>query len=227
MKLKSKLQRKIDGPGWIEVICGAALSIVLGVVLAVAFLVFKPVTSVKEIPKEPAADMVYYIEGTREGSKIREVTNKKRLMAQGQSVTLNEDELNTMVMPAVVPRDPKNTELVGTEKTTETIATGLPNFRIRDSVMQIGLPIQINAYELEHKLILQTRGSFAKVGDSVVFQPGELWLGSCPLGNIPAAKEFVVKQVLARAKLPDDAVAAWKNVADATVEGSTVRLTAR
>jgi hypothetical protein len=227
MKMKSKLQRKIDGPGWVEVICGAALSIVLGVVLAVAFLVFKPVTSVKELPKEPIADMVYYIEGTREGSKIREVTAKKRLMAQAQSVTLNEDELNTMVMPPIVPRDPKNAELVAAEKDVKTIVPGLPNFRIRQNVMQIGMPIQINAYEMEHKVILQTRGSFAKVGDAVVFQPGELWLGSCPLENIPAAKEFVMKQVLARAKLPDDLVAAWKNVGDATIEGSTVRLTAR
>jgi hypothetical protein len=227
MKMKSKLQRKIDGPGWIEVICGAALSVVLGVVLAVAFLVFKPVTSVKELPKEPVDDMVYYIEGTREGSKIREVSAKKRLIAQGQSVTLNEDELNTLVMPPVAPRNPKNLELPATEKSTDKIVPGLPNFRIRENVMQIGIPIELNAYEMNHKVILQTRGNVTKVGDTIVFQPGELWVGSCPLENIPAAKEFVMQQVLARAKFPDDLVAAWKNVGDVVVEGSTVRVTAR
>ena len=91
--MKSKLQRKIDGPGWVEVFFGAALSVLLGVVLAAVFLVSKPVTTVKELPKEPVPKMVYYIEGSRESSKIRGVDAKRKLLAQGGSVVLSEDEL--------------------------------------------------------------------------------------------------------------------------------------
>jgi hypothetical protein len=225
--MKSKLQRKIDGPGWFEVIFGAALSVLLGAVLAVAFLVFKPVTSVKEMPKEPADDTVYFIEGTREGSKIREVSAKRRLMAEGSSVVLNEDELNTLVMPPTAPPQPKKMELPQPDQGPDTIVAGLPNFRIRDNVMQIGVPVQLNVYEMEKKIIVQTRGAFAKSGESVIFQPGELYIGSCPLERLPAVRDFVVKKIFEKAKVPDDVVAAWKNVADATVEGSTLRLTAR
>ena len=109
--MKSKLRRKLDGPGWVEVFFGAALSLLLGVVFAVAFLVFKPVTTVKELPKEPEKNTVYFLEGSRETSKTRQVTAKRTQMAQGQSVVLNHDELNTLVMPPKVPRDPNNLEL--------------------------------------------------------------------------------------------------------------------
>src|SRR5687767_11071379 len=103
---KTKTQRKIDGPGWFEVIFGAALSVALGVVLAAAFFIFKPVTTVKELPKEPEAKMVYYIQGTRDSSKTREVGAKRRLLVEGQAVALNEDELNTLVMPPTAAPKP-------------------------------------------------------------------------------------------------------------------------
>jgi hypothetical protein len=225
--MKSRLQRKIDGPGWVEVIFGAALSLLLGVVLAVVFLVFKPVTMAKEMPKEPAENTVYYVEGTREGSKIREVSAKRRLMAEGRSVVLNEDELNTLVMPPNLPPQPKKMELPQPEQDPDMIVPGLPNFRVRDNVMQIGVPVELNAYEMKHKIVLQTRGAFAKSGESVIFQPADLYIGSCPLGRLPAVRDFVVKKIFQKSELPDDVVAAWKNVADATIEGSTLRLTAR
>src|SRR5687768_12387337 len=119
---KSKLHRKLHGPGWVEVFFGAVLSVLLGVVLGAVYLVFKPVTSVKEMPKEPIPGMVYYIEGSREGSKIREVSAKRKLMAQGSSVVLNHDELNTLVKPPTAPREPKKMELPETETAPATFA---------------------------------------------------------------------------------------------------------
>jgi hypothetical protein len=225
--MKSKLRRKLDGPGWVEVIFGAALSLLLGVLFAVAFLVFKPVTTVKELPKEPEKNMVYFIEGSRETSKTRQVTTKQRQMAQGQSVLLNHDELNTLVIPPKVPRDPKNLELAQEEASDQAITPGVPNFRIEEGVMQIGVPVTLKAYDTEHQIILQTRGGFAKVGDTVVFQPKELYVGSCPLERLPAVRDFVIKQIFAKAKLPDEVVALWQNVDEATIEGSMLRLTAR
>ena len=49
----TKFDRAHYGPSWVEVILGALLSLALGVVLAVAYFVARPVTLVKELPKEP------------------------------------------------------------------------------------------------------------------------------------------------------------------------------
>ena len=225
--MKSKLQRKIDGPGWFEVIFGAALSAVLGVVLAVVFLVLKPVTEVKELPKDPIAKMVYYVEGTRETSKTRELSAKRRLIADAASVGLNEDEINTLVMPAVAAPTPKVMELPQPAPTTGFMTPGLPNFRIREGVMQIGVPIQLNALELQQKVILQMRGGFRKDAETVVFAPGELFVGSLPLEHVPAAKDALLKYLFAKAAVPEELVNAWRNVSDATIDGSILRLTAR
>jgi hypothetical protein len=224
---KTKTQRKIDGPGWFEVIFGAALSVALGVVLAAAFFIFKPVTTVKELPKEPEAKMVYYIQGTRDSSKTREVSAKRRLLVEGQAVALNEDELNTLVMPPTAAPKPRATELPQPAAESKHITPGLPNFRIRDSLMQVAVPIKVSAFETDHELLLQTRGNFSTVGDVVTFQPGELYLGSLPLEKLPAVKELVLKHLVANTTVPEELSTAWRNMAEATVDGSMLRLTPR
>src|ERR1035437_4745439 len=90
-----KFDRSHYGPSWTEVILGALLSVVIGVVLAAAYFVFKPVARVKEIPKEPAPDMVYYIEGSRDYSNARRLIAKEKFFVRGGTVVVNEDELNT------------------------------------------------------------------------------------------------------------------------------------
>ncbi len=214
-----------DGPGWFEVIFGAILSLLLGVVVAAVFLVFKPVTVVKELPKAPVAKMVYYIEGSRDSSKTRAIISKQKLLAQGGSAVLNEDELNAMTTPPPAAPTAKKMELPQPAAEKQTVTPGNPNFRIRDNVMQVAVPVQLSAYEMDYKVILQARGGFAKEGEAVVFQPTELYLGSCPLDRLPAVKEYVLKYLVAKVTLPDDAAAVWKKVTAATVEGATVRLT--
>jgi hypothetical protein len=44
---------------------------------------------------------------------------------------------------------------------------------------------------------------------------------------MPMMRDFVVKRIFDKANVPDEVVAAWQNVAEATIEGSTLRLTAR
>lgn len=214
-----------EGPGWIEVIFGAILSLLLGVVVAAVFLVLKPVPTVKELPKEPVAKMVYYIEGSRDSSKTRAVISKQKVLAQGGSVVLVEDELNAMVVPPPAAPVAKKMELPQPAAEKKAVTPGNPNFRIRDNVMQIAVPVQLSAYEMDYKIILQARGGFAKEGDAVVFQPSELYLGSCPLEKLPAVKEYVLKYLIAKMTLAEDAAAVWKKVTAATVEGSTVHLT--
>jgi hypothetical protein len=223
--MKSKLRRKADGPGWFEVIFGAALSILLGVVLAAAFLVFKPVTIVQELPKVPVAKMVYYLEGSRNSLKTREVGAKRKLLGQAGSIVFNEEELNAIVIPPPPPPTPKKMELPQPATSVRSITPGNPNFRIKDNILQIAVPVQLNAFEMEYKLIVQTRGAFSKDGEIVVFRPGELYVGSCPLEQFPAVKEYLLRYLVPKVTVPDEVAAAWNKVSAASVEGSTVRIT--
>ena len=225
--MKSKYQRQKDGPGWIEVLCGAALSLLVGIVLAVIFMVFKPVTTVKELPKEPAPKMVYYLEGTHDSSKTRELSTKRKLLLPGNTIVFNEDELNTIATPPPPPSAPKKMELPQPVASTDTISAGAPNFRVRQDVMQVGLPVELSAFDMSCKVILQARGGFVKEGDTVVFQPNELYVGSCRLDRLPAVRDYVIKYVVEKSKKSDELATLWKNIAEAKVEGSNVRVTMR
>ncbi|ACB77095.1 hypothetical protein [Opitutus terrae] len=219
--MNKKLERELHGPSWTEVILGAVLSLLLGVVLAAVYLVLKPVAAVKELPKEPATDVVYYLEGTRDLTKARQAAAKQKAFVQGGSVVLNEDELNTLLglTPAVAKSE---AEAAAAEK---TITPGTPNFRIRDNVLQIGVPVQIKVLGFAQNVIVQARGGFAQRGDRWVFDPTEFYVGSCPLQRLPAVEGMLVKQVMAGATIPEDVAAAWQRLTGVAVEGSALRLT--
>jgi hypothetical protein len=226
--MKSKVQRQNDGPGWVEVIFGAALSLVLGVVIAAAYLVFKPVTTVKELPKVIDPHVVYFVEGTKDSSKARDLGMKRKLLLPGNTVVFNEDELNFLSVPPAPAAAPKKMELPQPAAPAgDTFSAGNPNFRIRKDVLQVGLPVKVTALDMTADLVVQARGNFAKVGDTVVFQANEFYLGSCPLSRLPAARDYVINYISNHAKIPDEVVAAWKGLADAKVEGNNVRLTLR
>ena len=149
-------------PSWAEVILGAALSVVLGVVLGVVVLAIKPLAAVKELPKEPVAGIIYYLQGSRETSKAKQAPAKRKMFAQGGSVNVTEDEVNSFLAappaPAVIPgAKPKAGEKAkGPEKapapapakaaakagdkaappasTGELLTIGEPNFRFQSVV---------------------------------------------------------------------------------------------
>jgi hypothetical protein len=93
----SKYDNALREPSWAEVLIGAGLSLVLGVVLAVAHLVLKPVTIVSELPKSPVAGEVYFLEGSTDTNKGNTWLRKRQAFLDGQSIDLTEEELNTAV----------------------------------------------------------------------------------------------------------------------------------
>ncbi len=223
------MSRKVDsgGPSWTEVIIGAVLSFVLGVALGAAYLVFKPVATVKTLPKDLAADMVYYIEGSHDTSKAKLAAAKQRDLVQGHSIVLTEDELNailapsTPVAPAATPGKPGAPAAAA--PAAQMLTPEAPNFRVRDGVMQIGLPVRIAAFGwLDQTVILQARGTFTKSGDTFVFEPSEFYVGSCPVERLPAVQSAIFKRAVAAA--PAEMTAAWSKLTDVAVEGSTLKL---
>jgi hypothetical protein len=222
--MRKRYDRARYGPGWFEVIFGALLSIILGVVLAVSYFVFRPVTRVKELPKDPVPGMVYYIEGSRDYSNARRLTAKQRFFAKGGSVVVNEDELNTAANPVAAPVTP------GSEPApapTTVLTPGSPNFRIHDGLLQITVPmrIKVDSLFIDQVVLVQATGTFVRRGEVFVFAPKTVFVGSCPVDRIPKAVDFIMKKVFDSQPVPPDIAASWGKLADVTIEGSTLRLT--
>jgi hypothetical protein len=221
--MSSKFDRARYGPSWTEVILGALLSMVLGVVLSAAYFVFKPVSKVKELPKEPIPGTVYYIEGSRDYSNARRLTAKQKFFAKGGSVVVNEDEINSAANPITAPLAP------GTEPAPPPtpMSAGAPNFRIHDGAVQISVPVRLkwDLVNLDTVVLVQATGNFARKGDAIVFVPKNVYVGSCPVDRIPRAVDLVMKKFYETQPVPPDIAASWAKLADVTVEGTTLRLT--
>lgn len=215
MSTNKKMERELHGPSWTEVILGAALSLLLGVVLGAGLLVFRPATTVKELPKEPDPDTVYFVTGSSEAGKARQAQTKQKAFLAGGSVVLTEDEVNALTSPKAGPAPAPS---------DQTIAAGSPNFRIRGSVLQVGVPVKLSVFGLQHEVLVQARGAFAQQGDTFVFAPNEFYVGSCPVQRLPAVQGLITKRLLAAVPVSAELTAAWHQLSEVAVEGSTLRL---
>ena len=77
-----KLEKALYGPSMTEVALGAVLGLVIGVLGACVYLVFKPVALVKELPKEPLLSVVYYIPGNESNAKSKGWQAKQKQFAR-------------------------------------------------------------------------------------------------------------------------------------------------
>lgn len=234
----SKTERKLRGPGVFEITLGVLLSILLGVVLASVYLIFKPVETVKELPKEPVLGAVYFAQGSSDANKARQWQRKRQMLSEGTTadISFSEEELNAWIA-SVVPRaaaavKPKlKPAAKPDDKTAAAPAVGgplmvldRPNFRIRDNVLQVALPTTINAVGFSLPVIWQARGHFDKGPGGFVFVEDELYLGSFPAHRVPGLKELIVARLLAVQDIPGDLRTAWEKLILVAVEGNALRL---
>ena len=218
------------GPSWTEVILATSLSIALGITLGAAFLVLKPVLIVKELPKEPVAEAIYYIEGSKDGTKGRQFPAKRKAFAQGESVVLNEEELNLLVaslQPAAAPAAPKPKPKPGekTDLSFNAEAKVNPvNFRMHNSLMQIAVPVKVSVMGVESTIVILAKGTFVKHDSGFGFEPSTFWAGSCPLDRLPIVNSMVFNKFIGSQPVPEDIAASWARLAGVHVEGSTLKL---
>ncbi len=228
--MSKKLDRALNGPSWMEVILGACLSLALGVVLAAAYLVFKPVVQVKELPKEPVADQVYYIEGSHDSAKARRVASKQKIFLAGGSIAVVEDELNFAAMPPSAPAGKapgsKAPAPVAAAEPAEVLTPGALNFRLHEGTLQVTVPVRVRyaLVGLDATFLVQATGTFEKSGDRFVFAPSTLYVGSCPMQRLPGVSGAVVGKFLGAQRFPADLVEAWGKLADVTIDGATLKL---
>jgi hypothetical protein len=234
----SKINRAQHGPSWAEVILGAVLSLGLGIVLGALLLMVRPVVVEKAMPKEADRDRkaVYYIEGSRDPGKARQAAAKRQAFVAGQSISVTEDEINSLITPNPAagapkpkapekPKDPKGKDAAPASDSGDALAVGSPNFRINSGLMQIGVPVTVNALGLDQKIIVQARGGFTKEGNVFVYDPQELYFGSCPVQRLPFLSGYVRSKFLAAQPIPEDIKTAWTKLSNVAIDGNTLKLT--
>jgi hypothetical protein len=223
--MSKKIDRSAQGPSGAEIILGIALSALFGIALGAASLISRPVVSAKVLPEEIDPKAVYYLEGTRDTAKARQSGAKRTAFVQGQSVSVIEDELNTLAVSVAAPAAAAKPGEPPAAAPTEMIVPGTPNFRIRDGILQVGVPVKVNVAGAAYNLVVQARGGFEKQGDRFVFAPDTLYLGSCPVQRVPLLAGYVRSKFLEAQAIPEDIASAWGKLANVAIEGSTLTLT--
>ncbi len=232
-----KIEKALYGPSTTEVALGAILGLACGLIAACVYLVFKPVSPVKEMPKEPARGTVYFLPGSEAKAKGQAWSAKQKSLVAGTAVDLNEDELNAWAASVLASAPPPATPAKPAPKADAAkpeaakssydgiFNPGTPNFKFVGSELQIGFKCVLNWYGLTHEVFVITTGSLKRSGDDVVYVPHTLYLGSCPIHLIPGAANPLMNHLLSRKKVPDEIKSAWAKVNEATIEGGLLKLT--
>ena len=235
-----KLEKALYGPSMTEVALGAVLGLVAGVLAACVYLVFKPVSQVKEMPAEDKVvkGMVYFIPGNESGAKSRgwQAKQKTILNSPTFSIDLVEDELNawanTLSAPAPAAPAPKAGAPAAAADPAKPVGEGIflpgkPNFRVVDGKLQITAKCILNWYGLTKEVTVITTGDFTKSGDTVIYTPATLYLGSCPVHMIPSLAGPLMAHLISKEKVPDEVRAAWSKLDSVTIEKGTLKFVAQ
>jgi len=241
-----KIDHALNGPSWAEVIFGAVLSVALGIVLGALLLFLRAPETLKQPPKDADRDAkkVYYVQGSRDVTKGKEAPAKRKAFIEGQTITVTEDHLNSFFpvnavakapAPAPAPKPADKAKPVEKAKASEkpaapegpapeTLVLGSPDFRISDSVLQMAVPVTVNVLGVSQTVIAQTRGTFVRKDSAFVYEPSEIFIGSCPVQRLPYVAAYVREKILS-VPVPDDIKAGWSKLANVALEGKTLKLT--
>lgn len=220
--MSSKFDRSAYEPKLIEVTIGALLSVLIGVVLAGVWLITKPIEKVREIPAEPVAGTVYYIEGTANGSSSREWMVKVQQFVAGQSLTLTEGDLNTAYRAKAAEAEQAKKDEPKAEP--GMLNAGQLNFRIADSELQIGAPVDVSVLGFQTKIQVFAQGVFERSGSTFAYAPTRFYIGSLRVDKLPVVGGMLMHKLLAAANLSDDVTGAWGKLGDVKIEGNQLQL---
>jgi hypothetical protein len=204
------------GPKPYEVIIGAFLSIILGVLLAAVYLVSQPVEEVDELPPETQRDRrtVYFVEG-RTGSALDFNWRPKATAFEegvSGSIELVEEELNQWA--AVTFPDLEDMESEG----MLSIMPRSVNFRVDDDRLHIASNLEISVFGFGGEYLAQSRGNLVQRDGRYVFAPESLALGGfrVPHGGLI---DLLVGRVLSAFDPPEELSEAWSRMSRAEVQG--------
>lgn len=226
----NKIEKALYGPSITEVILGAILGSLAGLLTACVYLVFKPVAQVREMPKEPVRGVVYYLPGSESNARSRNWQAKQKQFLAGTNVEVVEDELNAWGATLAAQSGAKGGgagKPEGGAQPEGIFIPGKPNFRVVDGKIQVGLKCTLNWYGLMKDVTVQAVGDFERSGERVVFVLDKIYLGSCPLHLLPLAPGWLASHLTNRERIPDEMRAAWAKLNAVTIEGEKVKLAAQ
>ncbi len=200
------------------------VGVFLGVSTAAGMLILEPVRVARKAPvEEDKKGEIYYVAGTRIGSKGAKWASKKEALVEGRSgeLSLIEEELNQWMLASYEGRKSR-LELPAVDM---VVRADLPVFRIADGQLQLGMPVEYTAFGKRWKIYTQVQGYFEKTGDTFSFVPETFYMGSCPIPNAQGISSFVFSRYKNSFEIPEDLQAAWANLADVRVEDNRLFLT--
>ncbi len=173
-------------------IVAAILSVILGLFLGVLNLAMVPVSEVKEMPpdEELKPHTVYFVQGQERGGNSYRAKEAALLQAQPGTIILNEEELNSWSRNTFkfgAPAKPGEE----TQSGYVQIKPAAPRFRIRDGVFNMAMTMEVNAFGMNQKVLVQSDGHFAKEGGVWKFVPEVTYIGSAPIPEQGAAPVLV------------------------------------
>jgi hypothetical protein len=236
-----KIEKALYGPSTTEVALGALLGFVVGVLVAVIYLVWKPVQRVPALPKDPVANVVYFIPGNENSVRARAWQAKLKTLTAGGEASFSEEELNAFAatldpVPAAdkAPADKKPAKPAkpgdpakpaDAKQNADFFTANAVNFHIlKGDKLQISLKCAINYYGIGTDTYVLTTGAFTRSGNGYVFDPDTFYLGSCPLHKLPVGEAFITARILNSLKLPDNA-RAWDKITSIRIEGGQLKIT--
>ena len=191
--------RELYGPSTTEVFLGASLSVLLGAVLAAAFLITKPVEKVRAIPDEPVHNQVYYIEGAKSGGG--QWLRKKQMFIEGAAMEI---QLSENSPPLIAFRD--------------------VNFRIVNNTLQVGIPTELNFPMFSRSIIVQATGGYLLSGDRFELKLDRLMVGSLAVHRIPILSSIVAGRLFASQEVGEEVYEAWDSLSVVAIEDNQLTL---
>lgn len=241
------IQKALYGPSAFEVALGAILGIAVGIVAACLYFIFKPVEKVDKMPKDPVANVVYFIPGKESTARSKGWQAKQKTFLSGGEVLVDEEELNAWgatlseykpvdpkkPVPPAKPATPPKAGAPGKPLEPEVVeqqvffAVGAPNFSIRENRLQVAIIVHLDYYGVGSDVWVKATGRFNRSGDTYKFAPDEYYFGSCPLHLIPGAPEILTGRILPELKLTDETLLAWSKVSMITIEGDRLKIVSK
>jgi len=168
---------------------------------------------------------VWFMSSTEAGKQATEKAAKAQAEAAAAKAAAKPAPKPTGKPAPGAPAAPAIAPVPEEQAPTDLITPSVINFRIRDGVVQVGLPTTITALGYTFPVVAQTRGVFEKQGDMYVFVPETVMIGSLPLHRFPHATEYMMERATASEALPPELMAAWKKVKNVVVDGNAIKLT--
>jgi hypothetical protein len=185
------------------------------------------VNRVMAIPRDATPGVIYLIEGAKDLNR-EGIQEKRRQLVAGESVVLDEGEINGFFASIAKPMTPapKPGDKSAASNDPKTIETSAINARIREGKIQFSDTATLTLLGVSVPVIVQSTGVFRKSGSIFEFDPESIYVGGCPMQRMIFFRSWILRKLLFAQPAPDDVEGAWSKLVDVSLEGTKLRLKA-